>query len=479
MPSEGRRRQNRKRTQRKYEHNEEIREKYPPFQSSTNNTIIHLHYLTPISTINELINKAKQTTIYILDTESQVINGQSRGALIQIQLVHALDYSTILLTEIFYLPKKDSPLFEKIKELYSVIFNNGNKIVSWGPYTKEFKDFDNGLIEPGNHIEPINLQDKFQEWHNEQAKQKTHPLRERREIITGYDSIPGGGAEEQLKEAICDCGHKSHYDKQATWSLQDAVEWTMHLFLDKSETVNKWSCGLDLNLNTWRKRIFSKHEYNQIEEKTKRLSMLNYAINDCLAVAELYFNVYPLGENTSQYETPPPTTTTRTIYIYDDELSDITDDEIEISRLKPPGQTPPMPNNEQDQLIIQATEEELNELNAPDVQPLQQTQPQTTSTKLTKAETQRKKNIKLKDKQRHHPEFQKKITRPIYSRYDYRRIRAQLLDDDIHTSHQIKINWNKQEVTIGFKTTEQHERATRIMRANYFSKQQYGKRWTN
>jgi hypothetical protein len=46
------------------------------------------------------------------------------------------------------LPNKDSLLFSKINELYSIVFNNGNKIVSWGPYEKEFEDFyDYELIE--------------------------------------------------------------------------------------------------------------------------------------------------------------------------------------------------------------------------------------------------------------------------------------------------------------------------------------------
>ncbi len=65
----------------------------------------------------------------------------------------------------------------------------------------------------------------------------------------------------------------------------------------------------------------------------------------------------------------------------------------------------------------------------------------------------------------------------MYYRYDFRKIRAQLLDDNIFTSHHISINHQHNEVRIGFKSQEELEHATRIMRINYFSKNQYEERW--
>ncbi|CAF4067647.1 unnamed protein product [Rotaria sp. Silwood1] len=124
--------------------------------------------------------------------------------------------------------------------------------------------------------------------------------------------------------------------------------------------------------------------------------------------------------------------------------------------------------DEQNYLTIETTEEEMNELNA---------QEQTTTTRLSKSEKQRKKNLKLKLKQKYHPNFQRKIKRPIYYRYDYKKIRAQLCDDNIYTSHQIRINRKYNEVIIGFKSRQQLERARNIMKINYFSKNQYIERW--
>ncbi|CAF1085611.1 unnamed protein product [Rotaria sp. Silwood1] len=34
-------------------------------------------------------------------------------------------------------------------------------------------------------------------------------------------------------------------------------------FLDKLETVNHWQCGLDLDLNTWKDKLLSRHQYNK------------------------------------------------------------------------------------------------------------------------------------------------------------------------------------------------------------------------
>lgn len=156
-------------------------------------------------------------------------------------------------------------------------------------------------------------------------------------------------------------------------------------------------------------------------------------------------------------------------------MLDISEDEL-VEILKPKFDkkpaTVPTPHNPPDELIITATEEELNELNI-NRPPAHTSAPST----LSKSERQRRKNLKLKWKQRHRPDFQRKIKRPIYYRYDYRKIRSQLADDNIHTSHQITINKEKGEVVIGFKSKEDEDNARNIMKINYFSRQQYMERW--
>ncbi|CAF2094915.1 unnamed protein product [Rotaria magnacalcarata] len=51
---------------------------------------------------------------------------------------------------------------------------------------------------------------------------------------------------------ICPSEIRPYKTKNALWSLQKAVQFTFNLTLDKSITLNTWSCGLDLYLHTWR-----------------------------------------------------------------------------------------------------------------------------------------------------------------------------------------------------------------------------------
>jgi hypothetical protein len=64
------------------------------------------------------------------------------------------------------------------------------------------------------------------------------------------------------------------------WSLQYAIVNTYGQFLNKKEKLNIWSRGL------YRR---NDEEYNE-----KLLSMIKYAINDCLAVTKL---AYTMGQD--------------------------------------------------------------------------------------------------------------------------------------------------------------------------------------
>ena len=50
----------------------------------------------------------------------------------------------------------------------------------------------------------------------------------------------------------------SRESNQEPYSLQVALAETFQLFLDKSETIDRWSCGLDLSLETWRENWFGR-----------------------------------------------------------------------------------------------------------------------------------------------------------------------------------------------------------------------------
>ncbi|CAF4654919.1 unnamed protein product, partial [Rotaria sp. Silwood2] len=444
---------------RKIEKNEKLRAQYPAFEPSSDINIIHIHYKSNLDTLNELIVKAQQTKRYTLDTEGAKNKKHEKGALIQIQFIHSINYSTIIIIETNYLPDRHTILYEKIKELWSTIFSNYNEIITWGPIEDEFKEFlhlDFNHI--GKNIEDTDLQSLFRSWYNEQ--QKTHPEMEKRDD-------DGTDDDEELDSTT--------YDDATVWSLQKAIEVIFKKFLDKSLTVNWWQCGLDLKLNTWKNQLFSRHNYDERKEKQERFKMVQYAINDCTSVAELYFHMYP-GKSDDQQTPQVRPATTRTITlktpaitstnitnILEDKLSDISEDEV-IELLKPKfnkkEDAPHQSNYEQGELIITTTEQEMNEFDSNEQQLQQQSSTtQTTTTTVSKSERQRRKNMKLKWKQQNRPDFQNKLKRPIYYKYDFRKTRAQLRDDNIHTSHQITINRKYNEVIIGFKSRQELEHA--------------------
>ncbi len=425
-----------------------------------------------------------------MDTESQKGEDENQGALIQIQFIHSITYSTIIIIEVKFLPNPRSMLFMKIKELCRIIFNDHNDIISWGPLSDEFRNFKHlDLLHIGKCVE-YDLQFLFSNPGNEPI---THPEMERRDEVTGYLSMIDDTSSEEDDDEL-DFNHRSRpkqtKSKQPV-SLQQAIANTFNKFLDKSLTVNHWKCGLDLNLGTWKTKLFSRYGYDQQIEQQQRNKMLQYAIDDCTSVAELFFYLYPGKIN--DYQTPPDTPKTtpsnRTL-TYDAALSEISGDEL-IEFLKPKLNkntttsnllnvrlNQPGPREEQSR--EQAREKpEQQPREQPEQRSQEQSSEQQTQEKITlsKSERQRRKNEKYKWKKKHQPNFQNKLKRPIYYRYDFKKIRAQLQDDNIHTSHQITINRRFNEVIIGFTSQRELERAKTTIRINYFSKLHYMDRW--
>jgi hypothetical protein len=99
--------------------------------------------------------------------------------------------------------------------------------------------------------------------------------------------------------------------------------------------------------------------------------MISYAIDDFMAVSELYSIIYPSKQDDNTYETPPTTTSNRKINFYK-ELSDISEDEL-IELPKPKFDKKPAPScqiyNQPGESIITTSQQEINELNPPEQEP--------------------------------------------------------------------------------------------------------------
>jgi hypothetical protein len=398
----------------KIERNEQLRSEYPPYYPSSNINVIHLHHQTKINTIDQLIHQAKTTTRYTLDTESQRGQHKEHGALVQIQMVHSIYDSTVILWEIYHLPDVNSLLAERMKELWSIIFNSGNEIITWGPIHKEFQNFQHlDWIRTGK-IKKKNLQSLFQDW---QDGTLTHPETESREVITGVSlDTPGDDDyDDSENEYYANYNDTNDDEQKIKYSLQKAVAITLHKFLDKMQTLNYWNCGLELILGTWNNKIFSRRYYDVQVEKQQRTKMIEYAVHDCTSVAEIYFVMYPdqaeitisrsitrTTTRTTIDDTPKPTPII--INEHEDYLSDVSDEEIDIyipqTRLQPIDEPNTLTNiniklqnelynvneeelvlmlkprfdkkqtiiNQSHELIITTTQQEINELNPFDPQ---------------------------------------------------------------------------------------------------------------
>jgi hypothetical protein len=514
------------------EKNERLREQYPPYRPSSNINIIHIHHHTNINIIEQLIQQAQTTHRYTIDTESEAKRGEPNvGALIQIEMVHSSSYSTVMLIETFHLADATSSLIDEIKKLWNIIFNSGNEIISWGPVRKEFKDFkDIEWVQIGK-ITPKNLQALFQDQEDEGV---THPATESRVVITGVSfDTPGDDYyyDDYNDNDYNDNGYYDDGSRKIKYSLQTAVIMKLNQFIDKSKTVGKWGCGLDPVLETWRTKLFQRKYYDRHVEQQTRRDMVNYAVFDCTTVTELYFTMYPeqindirmhvdhysdisddddeiIGILSKQNPPPPPPTKptlhdeqiirqqphasstepkpTRQVMVNDNgyDFSNMDEDEL-IERLKPRFDVARtvhhrphhQPHHQPEELIITTTREEINELIAPE-QPASATAANEKSEEEKRKERQRRKNEKYKEKKKYKPEFQNKLTRPIYYKYNYIKIRAQLLDDRIYTTHHVLINHAHDQVEIGFRSPMELEDARRRMRSNYFSINEYIRRWS-
>lgn len=101
------------------------------------------------------------------------------------------------------------------------------------------------------------------------------------------DEIASPDPMDDFNTCICPETNRPYKAKNAVWSLQKAMKYTFDQALDKSMTLNIWSCGLDLTLQTW----------NTSQDKHARTSLISYAINDLFAPTNLYFHLSKLVQS--------------------------------------------------------------------------------------------------------------------------------------------------------------------------------------
>ncbi|CAF4593020.1 unnamed protein product [Rotaria sp. Silwood2] len=134
----------------------------------------HIHHINQSTSpilLHDLIEQARKTTRFTIDTEDDYYTHQP--ALIQIEFIQ--DKSIILLIEINHLPHSSSVVFWLIRSLLKVIFNSLNVIYSWGDAKDELSKLipcrllsSETLLEINN----MNTQKIFKNWHDRKPKRQ-------------------------------------------------------------------------------------------------------------------------------------------------------------------------------------------------------------------------------------------------------------------------------------------------------------------
>ena len=82
-----------------------------------------------------------------------------------------------------------------------------------------------------------------------------------------------------------------------------AIEHEFNEYLNKTETLTEWACGIDLTLSTHIPTHLTGPEcaYRIHEEQKYRSILCEYAINDVFAVSKLSYKINSNNYNVNQY----------------------------------------------------------------------------------------------------------------------------------------------------------------------------------
>lgn len=178
------------------------------------------------------IDLAQQTERFTIGTQGDFRS--QRPALIQVEMIHHV-LTTVILIEMCHLPiDRSSISCHLIRKLFERIFDPDKSIFSWGDGREDLRSFlcfDFFTAQMLENAYFTDIQAEFKRWYRRQFS---------------FDPM-----------------------KNNKWGLQRAIATIFDEFLDKSQTLNQWSRPL------------------HVDHNLKIDKMIEYAVNDCLAVTKL------------------------------------------------------------------------------------------------------------------------------------------------------------------------------------------------
>lgn len=288
---------------------------------------IFINRITSDHTLQSIIHDLSNVHLFSIDTESTMLPSNPSAALpslIQIEAIHNMHSSMLILIEIQHLPQHDTMEFSLIQHICQQIFNPSNRVITWGdPHAelKAFEDFD--LFCCSNIHHPINLQQIFaQYWNSTHPHESQCPISSYAfsselfsdEIICIADSTDLTDAhalppfEPDSSSCTCSSNIRPYKSKAVLWSLQKAVHFLFNETVDKELTMSVWSNGLDHTL----------HPFSTDRDRQARDALVLYAITDVIALTRIYCHIFPSNvpqSSSTIVSTNDPSTTESPIQI--------------------------------------------------------------------------------------------------------------------------------------------------------------------
>lgn len=262
-----------------------------PYQMPEGFVYYLLNRTTTVDTLMDLIEVARQTTTFTLDTEND--SRKKKPALIQVECLDDRR-PIVIIVETCHLPPASTSLFALFVSLFRIILCSEKIIQTWGPLEKELVEFIScGLFQADDlnlsGKSKKNIQNDFKRWYN-----RMHPHSDR---CIGNDGYLDDDDEDD--EIItndfrsCRCLLRPYKSPSHLWSLQLAIAYTTGQHLDKSHSISRWGLGLDRRLqnNMLLNQTYQPSTQLFVPQKyfseRQRCSKLIYAMNDCFAVTKL------------------------------------------------------------------------------------------------------------------------------------------------------------------------------------------------
>ena len=227
----GRKRQNIRRQLKEKLLEHEYASQYPPFSPPPHEHVF-VNRLTTNTVLERLIEAARNTNTFTMDTESVGLHGQlNRPALVQLQILSDQEPSTVAIVECLHLPLTNSRTFELTRRLFSIAFHEGNTIYTWGTIeeAKPFVKFGLFTRDQLHAPEHLNLQRLFKAFWNGQHAHRP------------AQSSPSG----ENDRCTCELCLGKDPENPYCWSLQDATAQQLREWLDKRQSRSAFDTGLD------------------------------------------------------------------------------------------------------------------------------------------------------------------------------------------------------------------------------------------